>query len=149
MPLSLLKLVHVALAVVAVGTNLSFPIWVRLAERDGAHLAFTLRAVRWIDRWLTIPAYGLVALTGVAIAVLDGTPLLTGWLAAAIALFVLVIAAGALLYIPVSRRRLAAAEHGGPDDLEYRAMRRRADALDLFIVPAVLAILALMVLKPS
>lgn len=121
----------------------------RLAERDGSHLAFTLRAIRRIDRAVTIPAYGLVAITGVALALVEGIPFNALWLAAAIALFVLVVAAGILLYAPVSRRRLAAAERGGPADLGYRRERRRADLLDLLIVPAVLLILALMVFRPS
>lgn len=148
-PLALLKLAHVTLAVFAVGTNLSFPIWIRLAERDDAHLAFALRAVRWIDRRVTIPAYGLVALSGLGLVVAGGIPLSEPWLAGAIALFVAVIAAGVVLYAPISRRRLDAAERGGAADPAYRTERRRGDLLDLFIVPAVLAILALMVLKPA
>ena len=146
--LVLLKLVHVVLALFAVGTNLSFPIWVRLAERDDRHLAFTLRAIRFIDRWVTIPAYGLAAISGVALAVSQGVPLTEPWLAIALALFVAVIAVGALLYSPVSRARLIAAERGGAADPAYRDQRGRVDALDLFTVPAVLLILALMVAKP-
>ena len=79
----------------------------------------------------------------------EGLPLTFLWLAAAIVLFIAVIAAGALLYAPVSRARLAAAERGGAGDPDYRRERRRADALDLFIVPAVLVILGLMVARPS
>ncbi len=77
-----MRLLHIALALFAVGTNLSFPIWIRLAERKGSHLAFTLRAVRWIDRRVTIPAYVLVAATGLALAVIEGIPLATPWLEA-------------------------------------------------------------------
>lgn len=147
--MTLLKLAHIALAVLAVGTNLSFPIWVRLAERDGSHLAFTLRAIRWMDRRVTIPAYALVAVTGVTLAVGQGIPLTTPWLAGAMTLFALAAAVGILLYAPVSRRRLAAAERGGPAGRAYLAERRRSDLLDLVIVPMVLAILALMVLRPA
>ena len=145
--LAVLKLVHVALALFAVGTNLSFPIWVRIAERETAHLAFVLRSVRWIDRFVTIPAYGLVALTGLALALAEGVPLTTLWLGGALALFAAVILAGALLYAPVSRARLAAAERGSMPD--YGRERRRAERLDLFIIPAVLVILALMVWRPA
>ncbi len=147
--IALLKLVHVALALVAVGTNLSFPIWIRLAERDGSHLAFTLGSIRRIDRGVTIPAYGLVALTGIALAVAEGISFATVWIAVPIALFIAVIAAGFVLYAPVSRRRLLAAERGGAADPEFRREQRRADLLDVFVVPSVLAILALMVLRPA
>ncbi len=131
------------------GTNLSFPIWIRLAERRASDLAFTLRAVRWLDRSATIPAYGLVALTGLGLAWVEEIPLSATWLAAAAGLFVAVMAAGFLVYAPVSRRRLSAVERGGPADPAYPRARTQAALLDLFIIPAVLAILALMVLRPG
>ena len=146
--IELLRLAHVVLTVVAVGTNVSFPVWVRLAEREPSHLTFTLRAVRRIDRWVTIPAYGLVALTGLALAVAQATPLTSPWLGGSLALFVLVIAVGAVLYAPVSRWRLAAAERGGVTDPAYRRERGRIDGLDALILLAIFAIVALMVLRP-
>jgi uncharacterized membrane protein len=147
--IALLKLVHVLLVVFAVGTNLSFPIWVRLAERDPWNLAFTLRTVRFIDRRLTIPAYGLVAITGVALALAQGVALTEPWIALAIGLFVVIIAIGILLYSPASQRRLVAAERGGAADPAYREERRRAMALDVAVTSVVVLILGLMVFKPS
>ncbi len=131
------------------GTNLSFPIWIRSAEPDAVHLAFTLRSVRWIDRWVTIPAYGLVALTGLSLAWVEEIPPASTWLGLALGLFVAAMAVGFLIYAPVSRRRLAAIERGGPGDPAYSHARSQAARLDLFVIPAVLAILALMILRPG
>jgi uncharacterized membrane protein len=105
--------------------------------------------VRWIDRHVTIPAYGLVALTGLTMAWLEGSPLTAFWLGTAIVLFLAVMASGFFVYAPISRRRLVGAERGGAGDPAYRVGRRRGALLDAFIIPAVLAILALMVFKPS
>lgn len=146
--LAALKLLHVLLAIVAVGANLTFPLWIRLAERDPAHLRFTLLGIRWLDRYVTIPTYGLLALTGLALAVLGAVPLTTGWLAVSIALYVGVAVLGFTVYRPVSGARLAALESGSPGDLAYRRARQQARALDGTVIAAVLVILALMVLKP-
>src|SRR6266511_6042901 len=52
----LLKLAHVFLAIVAIGTNLSYSLWLRAGEREPAHLAYTIRGIRAIDRRLANPA---------------------------------------------------------------------------------------------
>lgn len=146
--LAALKLAHVLLAIVAVGANLTFPLWIRLAERDPAHLRFTLLGIRWLDRYVAIPAYGLLALTGLALAVLGGFPLTKAWLAVSIALYAGVAVLGFAVYRPVARARVAALDGGSSGDLAYRRARRQARALDSLVIAAVLVILALMVLKP-
>ncbi len=135
------------LAVVAVGTNLSFPIWVGLAEREASALAFTLRAVRSVDRAVTIPAYVLTAATGFVLVALEGVPWSAAWIVGSIALFALLMGIGVVLYRPVSRERLAALA-GGVADPSYRSAARRAAALDAAILGAALAILVLMVVRP-
>ncbi len=145
---SLLEVAHLVLAVVAVGTNLSFPIWTFLAERDGRSLAFTLRAVRWVDRWVTIPAYLLTAVSGVALVAVERVDPLALWIAGSTALFVALMVLGFAAYRPVSRLRLAAAARG-PRDAAYRSASRRAAALDVAILGAALAILVLMVARPA
>lgn len=145
---SALDLVHVVLAVVAVGTNLSFPIWMWVAEREGASLASTLRAVRWVDRWVTIPAYLLTAVSGIALMAVEHVDPLALWIWGSTVLFVLLMGLGFVLYRPVSRLRLAAATRG-PRDVAYRRASRQAAVLDVAILGAALAILALMVVRPA
>lgn len=145
---SLLQVAHVVLGVIAVGTNLSFPIWTYLAQRDGTSLAFTLRAVRWVDRWVTIPAYLLTVGSGIALVVIERVDPLATWIAGSALLFVVLMGLGVVLYRPVSRRRLAAAQHGPLDD-RYRRSARDAAFLDAAILGAALAILALMVVRPA
>lgn len=143
-----LLLVHLLAVVVALGTNITFPLWIGAAERDAAHLPFVLRRVRWLDRYVAIPGYAVAALTGLALALLGGIPLTAGWLATSIAIYAAVAAIGFAVYRPVSRARLTALERDGPADSAYRRARSQARMLDAVVIAAVLVILWLMVAKP-
>ena len=145
---ALLKLAHVLLAVVAIGANLTYGLWLRVAERETEHLAFTIRAIRWIDRRVANPAYLLLAVTGVALALAGGFPLASGWLVAAVALYLAAAALGYLVFGPVVRGELAALERGGTGDPEFRRRRGQARLLGVVTTAMVLAILVLMVTKP-
>ena len=125
---SMLQVAHTVLAVIAVGTNLSFPIWTRLAEREGASL--------------------VTAVSGMALGFVERVDPVAIWIAGSTVLFVVLMGLGFVLYRPVSRLRVAAAARG-PADPAYRRSSRRADALDAAILGAALAILALMVLRPA
>lgn len=142
------RLLHIALATAAMGTNLSFPVWIHMAEREPDHLVFVLERIRWLDRHVVVPAYGLGAAAGLALVALRGIPLTTGWLAAAILIYVATAILGFAVYAPVARARLAALRSGGPADPAYLRARRQARGLDAAVIVAVLAILALMVTKP-
>lgn len=97
---------------------------------------------------MTIPAYLLSALSGVALVPLERIDPGALWIAGSAALFVVLMGLGFLLYRPVSRLRLAAAAQG-PRDATYRGASRQAALLDAAILGAALAILALMVVKPG
>ncbi|HET8569612.1 MAG TPA: DUF2269 family protein [Candidatus Limnocylindria bacterium] len=148
MPYGSLLLVHLLAVVLALGTNLTFPLWVRAGERDPAHLPFVLRRVRWLDRFVAIPGYAVAALSGLALALAGGFPLTSTWLAASIAIYLAVALLGFVAYRPVSRARLAALERGGPEDPAYLAARGRARVLDAVVIGGVLVILVLMLAKP-
>lgn len=146
--IAVLRVAHVLLAVVAVGANLTYGLWLGLAERDPAHLAFTIRGIRWIDRRIANPAYALLLVTGLSLALAGGIPLTRGWLALALVLYVAAAAVGVLVFGPVVRRELAALERGGPTDPEYLRRRSQAALLGVITTAIVLSILTLMVLKP-
>ncbi len=145
---ALLTFTHVLLAVVAIGGNLTYALWLRLGERDPEHLAYTIRGIRAIDRRVANPAYALLLVTGIGLVIATGIPLTTGWLALAIAIYVLAAILGYFAFGPVVRRELAALERGGVADPEYLHWQGRARALGIVTTSMVLVILALMVTKP-
>jgi len=63
---TLLKFLHVLLAITAVGANVTYGVWLSRAARDPRHLPFALRGVKMLDDRLANPAYALLLVTGVA-----------------------------------------------------------------------------------
>ena len=144
----LLRFAHVFLAVVAIGANLTYALWLRIGERDPEHLAYTIRGIRAIDRRVANPAYALLLVTGLAMVLFSGVPLAQGWLAVALALYLAAALVGYFVFGPVVRRELAALERGGVRDPEYLRFRAQARRLGILTTTVVLVILALMVTKP-
>lgn len=94
------------------------------------------------------PAYALLLVTGLALALAGGVPLTSGWLLSSIALYVAAAILGYFVFGRVVRRELAALERGGVRDPEYVRRRVQANALGILTTAMVLAILALMVTRP-
>jgi uncharacterized membrane protein len=72
-----IKFVHVLLAIVAVGFNASYGIWLARAAREPAHLGHVLRGIKMLDDRFANPAYGLLLVTGLANVFIGGIPLTT------------------------------------------------------------------------
>lgn len=142
-----LKLVHVLAAIVAVGANVSYGFWLRLAGRDRDRLRFAIEGIRWLDRRIANPMYVVVLVTGVVMVLAGAYSFETGWIAASIALYVLVAIVGIVLFAPATRRQLAEAERD-PTSPAYAAAAARTTQLGLATTAAVFVIVALMVTKP-
>lgn len=145
---ALLLLAHVFLALLTIGGNLTHTLWLRLGEREPEHLAYTIRGIRAIDRGVANPAYALLFVTGIALVLVTGIPLTTGWLAVAIAIYVAAAILGYFVFGPVVRAELAALERDGVGAPEYLRRRSQARSLAIVTTTMVLVILALMVTKP-
>jgi uncharacterized membrane protein len=143
----LLKLVHIAAAVVAVGSNVTYAFWLGRAGLDRDRLVFTIEGVRRLDRTIANPAYIVVLLTGLGMVALGPHTLDAGWIRAALGLYVLVVIVGIALFAPAVRRQLAAAE-SDPSSPAYRASARRSNVLGVITLVIVASILVLMVTKP-
>ena len=153
---SLVLFLHVLGAIVAVGPSATYGIWIGRTERlEPASTPHVLRTVRWIDRRLVTPAYGMQALTGVLLIGLEGIDVWhTGWLVAGVVIYVVVMILAVAFVGPLSRARLALAERGGPNGPEdvrraYEATGLRLRRILAPVAIATLAIVYLMVVKPS
>src|ERR1700687_3287798 len=96
----ILKFVHVLLAIVAVGFNASYPIWLARAQREPEHALYILRGIKTLDDRFANPAYALLLVFGLAMTFSAGIPLSTFWIAAALVLYALLILGGLFLYTP-------------------------------------------------
>ncbi len=58
MPLPLiLKYLHIFFAIVAVGFNISYAVWLARAARTPQHLGLALRGVKFLDDYFANPCY--------------------------------------------------------------------------------------------
>ena len=148
MPLLIaLKLIHVLSVIVAVGANVSYVFWLRLAGRDRDRIVFAIAGIRWLDRRVANPLYVLVLVTGILMVTNGLYSFETGWIATALILYVLVVVVGIALFAPAIRRQLAEAERD-PASPGYAAAAARSTALAGATTLVVLVIVYLMVTKP-
>lgn len=144
----LLKLAHVVAAIVAVGANLTYAFWLRLAGRDRDRLVWTIGGIRRLDNLVATPAYVVLLVTGVLMILGGHFSFQTSWIAVSIVLYFGVAIIGIAAFAPALRRQLAEAERG-PDSQAYRDAERRSNVLGVVTVAIALIIVTLMVTMPS
>src|SRR5947207_1311521 len=121
-----IKFAHVVLAIVAVGFNASYGVWLARAAREPAHLGHVLRGIKVLDDRFANPAYGLLLVTGLSMVVVNRIPLLeTRWLVSALVLYVILLVVGLFVYSPTLRRQIALLDSSGPTSAEYLAAASR------------------------
>ncbi len=102
----LLKWVHVLSAIVAVGANITYGIWLTRASRSPDVLPFALRTVKLIDDRLANPAFGLLLVTGLSMLFVLPLPLTTPWVLTALVLYGIVVLVAVLGFTPTLRREI-------------------------------------------
>ena len=149
MEYTLTKFLHVTLAIIAVGFNASYGIWIVRSARDPEHLGFTMKTIKFIDDRFANPAYALLLLTGLFMVFNAGYPLTTLWIAAALTLYVIVLLIAFLVISPNFRTQLRALETEGPASAAFRAAAQRGRTFGILVSVLVLGIVFLMVVKPT
>ncbi|MDQ7843016.1 MAG: DUF2269 family protein [Armatimonadota bacterium] len=146
---TLLKFLHVLLAIAAVGANITYGLWLARAAREPRHLEYVLRGVKVLDDRVANPSYALLFVTGAAMIYVGDLSWTTPWLLASLVLYAVVLLLGLLGYTPLLRRQIALLSAGGPASPEYRTAERRARLVGTALAVLVVAIVFLMVVKPG
>lgn len=146
---NLLKFLHVLFAIAAVGSNLTYGVWLTRAARDRQHLAYVLRGVKLLDDRVANPSFGLLLVTGVAMVFVGRVPWTTPWLLSGIVLYVFVVLLGLFGYTPLLRRQIETLQTKGPDTPAYQELADRSRRLGLTVAVLVVVIVFLMVTKPA
>jgi uncharacterized membrane protein len=145
-----LKYVHVLMAIVAVGFNASYAIWLRRAARAPEHRAFALRGVKVLDDRFANPAYGVLLLTGlIMVLTTPGLHLTTFWVLVALILYVTTVTLAAGVYTPTLRKQIEALEAEGPSSERFLALAKRSTVSGIVLGVIVVVIVFLMVTKPT
>ena len=145
-----LKLVHVLSAIVGVGSNITYFIWLAsMRGRSQQEQSFALRTIRVIDSRLANPAYAILPITGVIMVLIRDIGFTTFWVALAIVLYILVGVFAGALFAPALRRLSEVVDAEGPDSSRYAVAARRTSARGLLTMLPIAGILYVMVLKPT
>ena len=144
----IVKYIHILSAIVAVGLNISYAIWILRAQREPAHTAFALKGIKFLDDRIANPAYGLLLLSGLLMVVLLPIPITTLWIVIALVLYAVLLVVAITQYTPTLRNQIKLAEAGDTTSAEFRGLARRGQLLGQMLGLIVLVILAMMVFKP-
>jgi uncharacterized membrane protein len=145
---TLVKWIHVLMAITALGANITYGVWLSRAAREPQHLAFTLRGVKILDDRIATPAYGVLLITGLLMIYVGKVPWTTPWLLASVILYVILVVIAAVGYTPTLRRQIVALDSGGPNSAEYQTLAARGTQLGILLAIVVVIIVFLMVTKP-
>ena len=150
MDFQFIKFIHVLLAIVAVGFNASYGIWLaRSSTATQATQSHVLRTIKFLDDRFANPAYGLLLITGLLMAFSAGIPFSRLWLAAAIGLWLVLVFVGLGIYTPTLRDQIRVLESEGPGSEEYQRLAARGRSLGIVLAIIVIVIVFLMVTKPA
>lgn len=143
------KLLHVLFAIIAVGFNLSYVVWLVKGKIQDQHLLFALNGVKLMDDKIANPSYVLSFLSGLLLAYLGGFNVLTvSWLLIALILFAVMGIVGFGLYSPTLKKQIEVLQEKGSASEEYKVIDRKQTTLGVTLFILALTIVALMVLKP-
>lgn len=145
----LVKFVHIVSAIVAIGFNASYAVWLRRAVREPDYTAYVLRGIKTLDDRFATPGYILLLVTGFIMVFESGIPLTTFWILAGLILYFVLVIAGFIFYTPTLRAQTELAEAGRADSDEYRKLAQRGISVGGGLVLLVLVIEFLMVTKPT
>ena len=146
----LVKFLHVLLAIIAVGFNATYGVWLaRVAREPVPTQSYVLHGIKRLDDWFANPAYVLLALTGVMMVFVGELRFTTFWIAGGIVLWAIAVPLGFFVYTPMLRNQIHALETAGPESEAYRRYSANARFLGILLAVIVVVIVFLMVTKPT
>ena len=144
-----LKTLHILFAIVAVGFNISYGIWQARAAREPEHTGYALRGIKFLDDRVANPSYAGLLMVGIVLVLIGPYEFTTFWVAVAIGLYVLMFVVAILVYSPTLKRQIAAYETSGAQSAEFAQLGARGRLVGMILAVLVIAIIVLMVVKPS
>ena len=143
-----LKFIHIASAITAVGANVTYGVWNARIGSDPTHTSFVLKGIKFLDDRIANPAYGVLFITGL-IMVFAGHWGFALWVIVAIVLFVAVAAIGGAVFTPLLRNQIRLADAGDTTSAEFTRLANRSRVIGPLLGLLVVVILVMMVFKPT
>jgi uncharacterized membrane protein len=146
---TIVKWVHVLMAIIAVGFNASYAVWLARVARAPEHQGYVLRGVKVLDDRFANPAYAVLLLTGLWMIAISPWEITTFWVLTALILYSITVVLAAAIYTPTLRKQIAALESEGSTSEAYRRLAARSRVTGIVLGVIVVGIVFLMVTKPT
>src|SRR4030088_3480315 len=117
-----LKFIHIVAAIVAVGMNISYGIWIGRAGNDPMQTGFAVKTIRFIDNRIANPAYGLLLITGLLMVFTLPVPITTLWIGIAPVLYVALLVVAIAFYSPTLRNQVRLVDAGDTTSAEFERL---------------------------
>jgi magnesium-transporting ATPase (P-type) len=143
----LLVYVHILGALMAIGFNFTYVVWIRRAASDPQTLPFALKGIKFIDDYLANPLYLLAGVTGLAMVLMGKE--IRSFLWVAIAIYVVDMVIAYLVYTPMLSRQIKLLSIKGAASPEYQALATRSNIVGALLGVGALVIVALKIFEPS
>ncbi len=146
---TIVKWVHILMAIIAVGFNASYAVWLGRAARSPEHEGYVLRGVKILDDRFANPAYGVLLLTGLWMVAISPWEITTFWILTALILYAITVVLAAAVYTPTLRKQIETLESVGSSTEAYRRLATRNRVVGIALGIIVVGIVFLMVTKPT
>jgi len=144
-----LKWLHILLAIIAVGFNISYAVWQARAARQPEHMGWALRGIKFLDDRIANPAYGGLLAVGVILVLIGPWEFTDFWVYAALALYGVLAVIAFTVYSPTLTKSIAAFDAGGATSAEFARLAERTQRVGGLLGVLVVILVGLMVLKPG
>lgn len=144
----IVKYIHILSAIVAVGFNISYAVWIVRARSNPKNTTFALKGIKFLDDRIANPAYGVLLLSGVLMIFMARYALTTLWLDIALVLYAAMVVLALGVFTPALREQIKLVEGGDTTSAEFTRLAQRAQIVGQALGVIVLVILAMMVFKP-
>lgn len=138
------------MAIMALGANLSYPLWLYIGHKNEKYLPFALNGIKTLDDYMANPAYILSLLTGLGLCwYMHLNPFSSFWLWGSLILYALAAGTGIAVYSPLLKKQIATLQSAGKDSTAYQQINRKGLYTGIFIFLLAFSIILLMVGKPA
>ncbi|GEN73347.1 DUF2269 family protein [Chryseobacterium lathyri] len=144
-----LKLLHILSVIIAIGSNLSYFIWLQRSKQQ-QYLLFSLKGIKFLDEKIANPAYFISLFTGLCMCYIRGiNPLNIDWLFFSLLLFSMMGIVGLGLYSSALSNQIKMLERYDLDPKSYYKAEKKQTIVGIILIIIALIIVTLMVFKPS
>lgn len=145
----IVKFFHVLLAIIAVGFNASYGLWLTRARKEPQHELHVVSGIKLIDDRVANPAYAGLLVTGLLGVRFGGYSYSLLWIKLGLGLYIAMALLAALVYTPTLKKQVQLLEAGGGATAEYDAASQRGRIVGIVLGVMVIAIVYVMVTKPT